>query len=188
MGRFHSVYTLFVLLLPLVVGDSSLQSIYSADEYLALKPCAAGCIYYPGSDSCWHHDKIGAAVGCDKECNIAKNDCYCRADLIPVANSYITACVKEACTIGNYQIDLTSAANLYNGYCNKLGSFPATITTVQVTPLVVGPASAVVVTATVTGVTPTNVVTQTLYVSTKTSGNSCAMSHVVAHSCGLLFI
>lgn len=152
--------------------SDSHQSLTSLDALTSLKPCAQNCIaniYCLAGSCCWN-DFIASAIGCGWNCygssGGALNGCYCRTDLMPVANSYLTGCVKSACTIGDYSIDLSSAAGLYNGYCNGLGYYLATTTTADATttPTLVPGGTTLVVTET-SGLS--NVGVQTLYVSAK---------------------
>jgi len=60
-------------------------------------------------------------------CGPSKTDCVCRNDYIPTVNKYLSSCVKSRCTLGDYRIDLSSASNLYNGYCTSMGYFAVTV-------------------------------------------------------------
>jgi len=131
---------------------SNYQTLTSLDAFASLKPCAQACFLY-GAYGCGDYiaNKLGCAqLGCNQG----------------GANSCITACVKGGCIVGDYHIDLSSAANLYNGYCTSLGYIPAETTTVGVTiqPTSNPPRTTVVVTQ--TSVLPT-LATQTLYVTAK---------------------
>jgi len=118
-------------------GDeaASIQTLTSLDGFGNLIPCARGCIAENGAPGCglgeWG-DNIAHAIGCDYNCKGkpygARNSCYCRPDYMPTANSFLSACVKSRCVVGDYKIDLTSASSLYNGYCNSLGYFIASTT------------------------------------------------------------
>jgi hypothetical protein len=157
---------------------NSHQSLTSLDALTILKPCAQGCIaniYCLAGSCCWN-DYIAAAIGCGWGCSIssggALNGCYCRTDLMPVANSHLTTCVKSACTIGDYSIDLSAASSLYNGYCNNLGYYLATTTTVGA---MATPTAAPTFVVTETAGLP-KVATQTLYVSAKSTSRRAAPS------------
>jgi hypothetical protein len=125
---------LFFLSLTLAQPDAQ-ETIYSLDVYASQKPCAQGCfVYY--QNGC-QTDAVAGAIGCQNYCNsMAPNYCYCRSDLQLIAQSYITACVKDGCTVGDSSIDISSAGSIYNYYCSSQG-FPAaaivTTTTQEVT-------------------------------------------------------
>ena len=60
-----------------------------------------------------------------------------RIDLQPVAESYLTSCVKSKCTIGDSSIDISSAGSIYNYYCSSKGYIyvaAATTTTQEIAP------------------------------------------------------
>jgi len=102
--------------------NTQLQTIFSLDIYSSQKPCAQGCFIRGGY--CFQ-DIVGDAIGCvdDNVCGLgssglAVNECYCRTDLQAVAESFLTACVKSACTVGDSSIDISSAGSIYNSYCS----------------------------------------------------------------------
>ncbi|KAE8450828.1 hypothetical protein EG329_005741 [Mollisiaceae sp. DMI_Dod_QoI] len=49
------------------------------------------------------------------------DSCYCQTDLQAAAVKTISKCVMSLCTIGDSQADVTSAENVYNGYCSAAG-------------------------------------------------------------------
>lgn len=51
----------------------------------------------------------------------ATNDCYCRSDLQRAAQDYLTSCVKRSCTVGDVNIDGSSAGGIYSDYCKGKG-------------------------------------------------------------------
>jgi len=135
-------YSKILVLLPLLclsvtlAQNTNLQTIFSLDIYSSQKPCAQGCFTYGFvNDACWG-DLVGSAIGCavKGQCYggsaAALNSCYCRTDLQPVAESYLTSCVKSACTVGDSSIDISSAGSIYNYYCSGIlaASVPASTT------------------------------------------------------------
>jgi hypothetical protein len=115
--------------------NTNLQTIFSLDIYSSQKPCARSCFTYGYTDACWG-DYVGSAIGCAANGNCigvsaaASNSCYCRADLQSAAESYLTSCVKTACTVGDSSIDISSAGSIYNYYCSaeNAANVPATTT------------------------------------------------------------
>jgi len=105
------------------------QTIFSLDIFSSQKPCAQACFTTGPIGGCFA-DVVGDALGCvnDDSCGLgsrglAPNDCYCRTDLQSVAESFITSCVKNACTVGDSLIDISSAGSIYDYYCSSQG-FP----------------------------------------------------------------
>lgn len=134
---------LFSASLTLAQG-TTYETIYSLDSWSSQKPCAQQC-FINTSLGC-HIDEVAAAIGCEyNDCSAnygAPNDCYCRADLQSVAQSYLTSCVSAQCTVGDSSIDISSAGSIYNYYCSSNG-FPAaavvattTLPATQATPTV----------------------------------------------------
>lgn len=56
----------------------------------------------------------------------ALNSYYCRSDLVPVAESYLSSCVASACSSGI--MDIGSAINQYTDYCSSTAAGPTPIT------------------------------------------------------------
>jgi len=107
---------------PALAVDTRPQSVGATDDFPSLKACVQGCFY----GNCG--DYVGAAIGCQHGCSsTSSNYCYCREDLVPVANSYLSACVKSSCNVGDYRIDLSSASSIYNGYCTGLTAITTTV-------------------------------------------------------------
>lgn len=116
--------------------DTSLQTIYSLDIFSSQKPCAQSC-FWRNFLGC-QIDGVASKIGCQYNyCNQntdlvgAQNFCYCRTDLQPAAEAYITSCVKSACTVGDSSIDISSAGSIYEYYCSSKGfpiNVPATTT------------------------------------------------------------
>jgi hypothetical protein len=105
------------------------QTIFSLDIFSSQKPCAQACFTTGIIGGCFG-DIVGDALGCvnDNSCGqgsrgLAPNDCYCRTDLQSVAESFLTSCVKNACTVGDSSIDISSAGSIYDLYCSSQG-FP----------------------------------------------------------------
>jgi hypothetical protein len=105
------------------------QTIFSLDIFSSQKPCAQACFTTGPIGGCFA-DVVGDALGCvnDDSCGLgsrglAPNDCYCRTDLQSVAESFLTSCVKSACTVGDSFIDISSAGSIYDYYCSSQG-FP----------------------------------------------------------------
>jgi hypothetical protein len=134
---------IFLLSLPLIHANTTPQTIYSVDAYILQKPCAKNCfIGYMGACG---SDNVASAIGCSwNYCASAINDCYCRTDLQPIAEQYLTACVKSACTIGDSSLDISSAGSIYGYYCTSLGY------TVAYTPATTTPNSGTTVTVAAT--------------------------------------
>jgi hypothetical protein len=124
--------------LSLARGQTTLpQTIFSLDIFSSQKPCAQSCFTTGILGGCFG-DIVGDALGCvnDNVCGLgsrglAPNDCYCRTDLQSVAESFLTSCVKNACTVGDSSIDISSAGSIYDDYCSSQGfpvNMPATTT------------------------------------------------------------
>lgn len=88
----HLLIHIFYILnlpFPLAVRAAGTVSIKSDAGYASERSCAQNCIC--GSDDVLHF------LGCSNT-NGWLNDCFCRADLLSSANSFITSCVKKACS------------------------------------------------------------------------------------------
>jgi hypothetical protein len=114
--------------------NTQLQTIFSLAIYSSQKPCAQGC--FIRGDDCFQ-DIVGDAIGCvnDNVCGLGSSalapiECYCRTDLQAVAESFLASCVKNACTVGDSSIDISSAGSIYSSYCSAAlaASVPATTT------------------------------------------------------------
>lgn len=70
-------------------------------------------------------DVLAEAIGCSysacKKPFQAVDDCYCRADLQAAAESFLTSCIKESCTVGDTSLNIASASSIYAGYCTSKG-------------------------------------------------------------------
>ncbi|PVH85218.1 hypothetical protein DL98DRAFT_583813 [Cadophora sp. DSE1049] len=127
----HAIGLQFLLSDVTVAQNTARQTLYLEDQFLPMKPCAARCIAY-STGGCGV-DKLANVLGCpyaycEKETG-APNDCYCRGDNQAPANSYLSSCIKSACTVGDVSIDIASAVGLYNGYCTSNGLLAAAVTT-----------------------------------------------------------
>jgi hypothetical protein len=117
--------------------DTLPQTIFSLDIFSSQKPCAQACFTTGQLGYCFE-DMVGDALGCvtDNACGLgsrglAPNNCYCRTDLQPMAESFLTSCVKSGCTVGDSSIDISSAGSIYIDYCSSQGypvSFSASTT------------------------------------------------------------
>jgi hypothetical protein len=132
-----SLVCVLLFFVSVIVGqDTSLQTIYSLDIFSSQKPCARSCFWqnYLGCQIDGVASKIGCGYNyCNQNTELvgAQNSCYCRTDLQPAAEAYITSCVKSACTVGDSSIDISSAGSIYNYYCSSKGflvNVPATTT------------------------------------------------------------
>lgn len=107
------ILALFLLTSPFAVADDlRTQSIASADGLGNQRPCAYNCFF--GYDL----DRVGYGEGCGN--NGVTNHCYCRADLQPIAYSYLSGCVKSVCTPGSNALDIQTATSLYSAYCANI--------------------------------------------------------------------
>jgi hypothetical protein len=104
------------------------QDIYSLSAFPLQKPCAQSCFLTTGFCP---NDVLGSEIGCKvrTDCDDsnwqATNDCYCRTDLQQPAQDYLTSCVEEWCTVGDAEIDASSAGSIYAQYCVEKGYSPA---------------------------------------------------------------
>lgn len=104
------------------------QDIYTLSAFPLQKPCAQSCFVVTGFCP---NDVLGGEIGCNLHTNCdgsnwqATNDCYCRTDLQQPAQSYLTSCVEEWCTVGDSKIDASSAGSIYAQYCAEKGYSPA---------------------------------------------------------------
>jgi len=95
-------------------------SICSAPGFTGLRDCARSCFdrgacgTLANAISCWVNSQ-------------ALNSCYCRLDLVPAAESYLSSCVASACS--SNPVDIGSAVNLYTSYCSSTALAAAPIPT-----------------------------------------------------------
>ncbi|OAL02811.1 hypothetical protein IQ06DRAFT_345800 [Phaeosphaeriaceae sp. SRC1lsM3a] len=81
-------------------------------------------------------DVLARKLGCEaNECSSrgwqAKNDCYCRPDLQKPAHDWLTSCIQSSCSVGNADLDASTAGSIYARYCGEKGypsgPLPATV-------------------------------------------------------------
>jgi hypothetical protein len=120
------VTVLLFCLAPAIAQSTALQTINSLEVFSSQKPCAQACFSANNGYNC-QEDVLASVIGCQNSCNTnAPNYCYCRTDLQSVAESYLTSCVRSACTVGDSSIDISSAGSIYSYYCSSIG-FPAPV-------------------------------------------------------------
>ncbi|KAH7319095.1 hypothetical protein BKA65DRAFT_94941 [Rhexocercosporidium sp. MPI-PUGE-AT-0058] len=99
------------LLLPSVIvaqgADLKTDSLVSANEYLVSRNCVKDCL--------WSGNWVGFFIGCGGP---FYNQCFCNANLVSPATSYLSSCAIKYCTS---EPDATSAVNIYAGYCSGAG-------------------------------------------------------------------
>jgi hypothetical protein len=123
----RSPFSLLAILLPTLSlikaedtesGPLADVTIYTELSYSTARACAAGCIWYSGVWACGYNAgyydlNMELGCGCD-----AINACYCSKGLGSSATSYIQSCVSTECSgVGNWEDEVTSMLNLYDGYC-----------------------------------------------------------------------
>jgi hypothetical protein len=125
-------YGLLFYLASTLAQENLPQTIFSLDAFSSQKPCAKSCFTTGQLGYCFV-DMVGSALGCvdDSACGLgtsglATNNCYCRTDLQSIAESFLTSCVKSACTAGDSLIDISSAGSIYDSYCSSEG-FPVNV-------------------------------------------------------------
>lgn len=161
---------LFLLLLSSIVAaqaDLKTLSIASASDYLVARDCVKACL--------WTGLWVGGFIGCGAP---YYNQCYCNANLVSSATSYLSGCATKYCTSDP---DVTSANNIYSGYCSKAG-YPigeAANVAVQTTTLNAGGSGDAVTKTSPTIVTATSV-SSTISNSAGTSAFHSAHAAVLA--------
>ncbi|KAK2742541.1 hypothetical protein FQN55_007827 [Onygenales sp. PD_40] len=105
------------LLLPLFIHTVRIyaQESVSIDQqqgYGNLRECAEDC-FASGISPAW---AISKELSCDPHDPV--NKCFCRADLQPQAERYVSSCVSSACS---NTIDVSSAVSVYTAYCASAG-------------------------------------------------------------------
>ncbi|KAF7503121.1 hypothetical protein GJ744_004298 [Endocarpon pusillum] len=113
------------------------QDVSTLSAFPLQKPCAQSCFIASGFCP---YDVLGSEIGCKLYTGCADsgwqatNDCYCRTDLQKPAQEYLTSCVEEKCSVGDFKIDASSAGSIYAQYCAEKGYSPAALpATVQAT-------------------------------------------------------
>jgi hypothetical protein len=90
---------------------SQTVSIQNVPDYNSLRPCAMNCIAVFSAP-----DILAAAMNCDF--HVIENDCFCRLDLQPNAESILYNNVLDSCT---NTLDANSAVSIYDTYCTSAG-------------------------------------------------------------------
>jgi len=156
----------------LSLAQTSPETIYQLDIFTQQKPCAQSCFTGYGGGCNW--DALGGKLGCQyDECasNFGSPDrCFCRLDLQSIGQSYLTSCVKAACTLGQSSIDISSAGSIYNFYCSSKGF----VTTESATPV---PTTSAIAPATTTEIT-----------TATASSNSGSSSQEISTACKWILV
>jgi hypothetical protein len=118
-----SISILLILLTPPASSDNP-QTIASLGVYKLQRNCAQGCFWYSigvGKIS----DGIADAISCERQgVNVgALDSCFCRLDLQPVAETYLSTCISVGCSYGGgvVTVDISSAVSIYENYCSAKG-------------------------------------------------------------------
>jgi hypothetical protein len=103
-------------------GPEPTLSIWSEDGFDTARACVTGAFTNWDEGGLWN-----GALQCSKNSGGEYlNACVCRADLQPLAESYISSYVASGCSSNT--VDIRSGISLYENYCTT-----ATATTVQTT-------------------------------------------------------
>ena len=129
-----NLYILLLLTLPFLTpaqdtaAETTPQTLFFAPAYSAQLPCAQDCFLYDFAGC--EVDAVGSVIGChygycsDNSAQLgAPDNCYCRTDLQPAAERWLSTCVQSRCTEGDAAIDVGTAVGLYTSYCASKG-FP----------------------------------------------------------------
>jgi uncharacterized protein (DUF2062 family) len=126
-------------------------SIENDSDYLALRNCAADCVYL-----------LPGAIGCGNAGGFKYyNSCFCNEGFIPLATSFLGSCISSSCDGG--AVDYPAAVTVYEDYCITAGYPMNNVAQPTAAPSVVsstvtaanGQASTVLFTVTPTGTTET---------------------------------
>ncbi|KAK6528313.1 hypothetical protein TWF281_009556 [Arthrobotrys megalospora] len=96
------------------------QTVDHSPPYLALRSCAQLCFWqpYPGN---FRSDAIASYLSCTQPSiySGAFESCWCRQDYQEDVVDYISSCVRQKCESepGDYKVDVSKAARVYEGYC-----------------------------------------------------------------------
>ena len=123
---------LLLAVFPYLAHADEYQTIASLDGYKELRGCAQSCFW-----NFYGWDTLAGAINCPAGRSGALDSCYCRPDLQPLAETYLSTCVSSSCApSGGYTVDLSSALTLYVGYCEAEGytATPATTKVAQPPP------------------------------------------------------
>lgn len=91
--------------------------------YQSQRSCAKYCFFIVSSGQ-GPPNEVARHLSCAVD--PIENDCFCRPDLQAQAESYVRSCVGSAC-IRN-ALDISSAVQVYNGYCTSAGFERAEVT------------------------------------------------------------
>ncbi|KIW23276.1 uncharacterized protein PV07_11487 [Cladophialophora immunda] len=101
------------------------QEIYTLTAFQEQQICVQSCFTYGYGCTT---DLVGQAIGCSIDaCDFtstgfgALDSCYCRGDLQLAAESFLTSCIQESCTVGDTSVNVAAAVSIYGGYCTSLG-------------------------------------------------------------------
>ncbi|KIW92079.1 uncharacterized protein Z519_07063 [Cladophialophora bantiana CBS 173.52] len=101
------------------------QEIYTLTAFQEQQTCVQSC--FTVEYGCTT-DVLGSAIGCSiDQCVFSTNmfgaldSCYCRGDLQAAAESFLTSCIQESCTVGDTSVNIAAAVSIYGGYCTSLG-------------------------------------------------------------------
>lgn len=127
---------ILVLLLPFThaatptLGPTAPMSIASAEAWATMKPCAQGCFIDNSLYSSWPCNMKGPEqwdLGLELSCGCSpQNFCFCNKNDAAKASAYISSCVNKGCQ--DSPAELTSAIQLYDGYC-KTANVAVAVTT-----------------------------------------------------------
>lgn len=122
MSKRTHIHIAILVTLPLMVHaqfGTMTQDIATMGGYSSQLPCAQSC--FKMGSSC-PIDVLARKLGCEaNECSSrgwqAKNDCYCRPDLQKPAHDWLTSCIQSSCSVGNADLDASTAGSIYARYC-----------------------------------------------------------------------
>lgn len=100
-------------------GPTAYISLAASPAYATMHPCAATYLVYQGIWSCpfnsgYYDLGLELSCGCSPQ-----NFCYCdsKPSAAASASSYISSCASNGCG-ADFPDEVTSAIDLYNGYCS----------------------------------------------------------------------
>jgi len=110
-------------LLPLLavatLASAATQTIASLAAYQSQRSCAIPCFWNGDPDNSYASDTLAIKLECCTDrvsCrDRAQDSCFCRADLRPVAASWLSTCVNGYCS--SNAVDVVSAVAVYDEYC-----------------------------------------------------------------------
>jgi hypothetical protein len=113
------------------IAAETTVSICQTDPFRALRQCAAYCISWGTPDG--HCDFISYRLSCSPfggSFHDARNDCFCRADLVSDAHSIISSCVYSQCSSNT--VDYQQVMSVYDNYCIGAGKLSLKIFTFHI--------------------------------------------------------